>query len=96
MQFRNFLIEVLRSEVDIVMPDAAPASSPILDFATFGADCLLRVASCCRNSDKKQRTTSAIEDASTSFLELSARPSVPIWNLSICTLFVRSDAGMMD
>ena len=27
---------------------------------------------------------------------LERRPSVPIWTLSICTLFVRSEAGMMD
>ena len=33
MQFRNFLIEVLRSEVDILMTEAAPASSLVLDFA---------------------------------------------------------------
>ena len=27
---------------------------------------------------------------------LERRPSVPIWTLSICTLFVRSEADMMD
>ena len=30
MQFRNFLIEVLRPEVDILLSAAAPASSPVL------------------------------------------------------------------
>ena len=33
MQFRNFLNEVLRPEVDILLSAAAPASSPVLDFA---------------------------------------------------------------